>query len=306
MKKRLTVVTAVILCVFMIIGFSACSGTGDDEEEAFVAATIPVSSDLPVSVNDIIDFYNDIITKVQQNDTFTAENKPGVKTSESLKVGNLKIRSYDPATGEATENDSLAALNKSAKAIKDRILGGIDTSVPVVPFGAVTETTIDDVIYPANSAVMELTPEDVHSAQCYVDGNNLNITFELEGANITIERIFGTRDKAELIKTVNEHSGEYATLNDYTANYGIFEEDGTGVYSKINLSVEMEKNDDDKYVCTGRITTFNISVVADVAAYMTCSGSFADSGDIQVNFRLTDTRSYDFDWLGNANWEPIE
>lgn len=305
MKKKFTVLTAIALCVVMLAGFSACSGTGGGENETeFVAATVPVSEGIPVSKADIVSFCNDIISKVQKADTFTDDNRPGLNSSESLSAGDLKILSYNPETGEATESESLNALNKSAKAIKDRIIGGIDTSIPVVPFGALTKDTINSVIYPADSEEINLAESDVTKAECNVDGNNINIYIELSDSADTIEKVFGIRDKSKVIADINEHSGEYAKLNDYTVKYLNIDEENNTAHSTINLSVEVEKQADGTYKCTGRITTFNINVVADVTAHITCGGSFADSGDIQVSFRLTDSKNYEFDWLGNAEWEP--
>lgn len=304
MKKRLTVLTAILLCLSLAIGFSACSGTTEDEENVseFVAATIPVSGSIPVSESEIISFYNDIMTKLQSADTFTAADKPGVKTDESLKAGDLKILSYNAATGEATEDDSLKALNKSAKAIKDRILSGIDTSVPVIPFGDVN-ASIASVIYPYDTAEMNLTADDITKAECNVDGNNLNIYFELTDDAETIDKVFGIRNKDALLAEINEQCSAYAYINDYTVTYVDDAENNT--HSTISLSVEVEKQADGTYRCTGRVTSFDMKIICDVSANLTCAGSFADNGDIQVNFRLTDEKYYEFDWLGSSTWEPV-
>lgn len=304
MKKRLTVLTAILLCLSLAVGFSACSGaTGDEESESeFVVATLPVSDSIPVSESEIISFYNDIMTKLQSSDSFTAGNKPGVKTDESLKAGDLKILSFNPATGEATEDDSLKAHNKSAKAIKDRILSGIDTSVPVVPFGDVN-ASIASVIYPYDTAEMNLTADDITKAECSVDGNNLNIYFELTNNAETIDKVFGIRNKDALLAEMNEQCNAYAYINDYTVSYVDDAENNT--HSTIFLSVEVEKQEDGTYRCTGRITSFDIKIICDVSANLTCAGSFADKGDIQVNFRLTDEKYYEFDWLGSSTWEPV-
>lgn len=301
MKKRFTVITAILLCFVMMLTFASCSGTQEEEGEEFKGATIDVGDAIPVSEAEIIAFYNDIITKVQLADTFTAENKPGLKTNESLHVDNINILKYDAATATATEDGSLEALNKSAKALKDRILGGIDTSIPVIGFGDM-KTSFDSVIYPYDNTLVSLTDDDIISAESYADGSNLNISIKLNNTVETVENIFGTREKAVVLEKMNAESKDYASINDYTVNYVADEENN--VYSTINLSVELEKNDDGKYVCTGRITSFNIKVIADVAAVATAAGSFADYGDLQINFRLTDEKNYEFDWLGNSTWEP--
>lgn len=301
MKKRLTTVMALLLCVSMALCLSSCGKTDVDEDVSdFVAATIPVSANVPVSKQEIIDFYNDIISKVQDNTTFTSENRPGVKTNESLRVGDLKILAFNKATGTATESDSLKSLNKSAKAIKDRILGGIDLSIPVVPFGDMN-TSVADVIYPYDSAVSAISAEDVVFAECNVDSNNLNVYLKLSSAPETIDKVFGIRDKASIISDMNSHSSEYAEIQDYTLSY--VNDAENDVYSSIYLSVEVEKQEDGTFVCTGRITSLDIKIISDVSAEVEAKGSFADSGDLQVNFRLTDEKYYEFDWLGTSTWE---
>ncbi len=302
MKKKTSILTAIILCITIILSFAGCTTTDNEEDtDTFVAATLDVGDDIPVSEAEIIAFYNDIITKVQNDSNFTAENKPGLNTSESIRVDDIKVLSYNSATGEATEDDSLKALNSSAKAIKDRILNGIDTSIPVIPFGDMNKS-FSSVIYPYDSAVMNLTAEDVIKAECNVDGNNLNISFVLNNTADTVSNVFGIRDKADLLSDFNKNSADYAVINDYNVNYVGDEESNT--YSTINLSVELEKQDDGTYKCTGRITSFRIQIIADVAANITGKGSFADYGDLQIQFRFTDEKNYTFDWMGNANWEP--
>lgn len=303
MKKKISVLIAVMLCITMLVSFAGCNtSAGDEDADVFVAATLDVGDNIPVSESEIIAFYNDIITKVQTDNSFTAENKPGVNTSESIHADNIKILSYDAATGEATENDSLKALNDSAKAIKDRIIGGIDTSVPVIPFGDMN-TSISSVIYPYDSAEAKLTADDVIKAECNADGNNLNISIILNNSVETVENVFGTRDKTAVLAALNENCADYANINDYTVNYVADEENNT--YSTINLSVELEKQDDGTYKCTGRITSFRINIIADIAANVTCKGSFANNGDVQIQFRFTDEKNYSFDWMGTADWEPV-
>ena len=304
MKKNISVLMAILLCFAMIASFTACAdSTAEVEEDPFVAATIDVGDAIPVSENEIIAFYNDIISKVQTDANFTAENKPGLKTNESLRADSIKILALDTATGEATESDSLKALNNSAKAIKDRIIGGIDTSIPVIPFGDMNNSA-SSVIYPYDSTAVTLTTEDVLKAECSADGNNLNISIVLNNTAETIENVFGIRDKEAVLAALNENCADYASVNDYTVTYVADEENNT--YSTINLSVELEKQENGSYKCTGRITSFRINIIADIAADLTCKGSFADNGDVQVQFRMTDEKNYEFDWLGTASWEPVE
>ena len=162
--------------------------------------------------------------------------------------------------------------------------------------------SFSSVIYPYDSAVMNLTEADVIKAECNADGNNLNISIVLNNTEETVNTVFGTRDKEALLSALNENCADYASINDYTVNYVGNEENNT--YSTINLSVELEKQDDGTYKCTGRITSFRINIIADVAANITCKGSFADYGDLQIQFRFTDEKNYTFDWMGNADWEP--
>lgn len=305
MKKKISIFAAIMLCFAVMASFAGCTATGDAEDvtDEFVAATLDINQSIPVSEAEIIAFYNDLMTKVQSDSSYTAENKPGVKTNESIGADNIKVLAYNAETDEAVESDALNALNKSAKEIKNRIIGGIDTSIPVVAFGD-TQDSISRVIYPYDSESVTLRADDVLEATCNADGNNLNISITLNNTFETVNNVFGTRDKDAVLSAMNENCKAYATINDYTVNYVADEESNT--YSTINLSVELEKQEDGTYACTGRITSLNIRIIADVAANVTMGGSFADKGDVQVQFRLTDEKNYEFDWLGTASWEPVE
>ena len=91
MKKRITFLTAIILCVAILFSFASCSAMTGEEEETneFVAATVPVSDDVPVSESEIISFYNDIMTNLQKTDMFDSSNKPGINMSESLSADDI-------------------------------------------------------------------------------------------------------------------------------------------------------------------------------------------------------------------------
>ncbi|MCD7827423.1 MAG: hypothetical protein LUG85_02665 [Clostridiales bacterium] len=301
MRKKFTSVSAVVLCFLLIFSLCGCSSSGDEEENEFQAATIPVSDGIPVSEAEIIEFFNYMVSYVQQTDNFTSDNKPGVNTTEYLSADDVKVLTLNTETGETAEDESLDALNSSVNAIRDRIISGIDTSVPVVAFGDMG-SSISEVIYPYDSAESTLTVSDVSSAQCYVDGSNMNITIYLTDSADTVEKIFGTRDKTSLIDEINSYSGEYAEITDYSVSYT--EDEENSVYSTIYLSVEVEQQDDGTYKSTGRITALSYSIIADVTANALCKGSFEDLGNIQIQFRFTDTRSYEFDWLGSSTWEP--
>lgn len=302
MKKRLSILTAIILCFAVMCSFAACTGTtdGDEDETEFIAATLPVSDDIPVSESEIITFYNDIITNLQKSDMFDESNKPGIKLSESLGADSIQILSYNADTDEATENDALTTLNKSAKAIKNRIIGGIETASTTIGFGD-TDTAFNTIFYPYNGE-SNLNTDDVIDAECSVNGSTLNVKITLNNDVNTINNVFGTRDKATVLEAINENSKDYAAINDYTVNYVADEENNT--YSTIEMAVEVEQQADGTYVCSGRIKSLKIRILCDVSANMTCTGSFADYGDLQVNFRFTDEKNYEFDWLGTATWEP--
>lgn len=307
MKKTFSLLIAIMLCISVAASFTGCTATVEEEEpsDAFVAATIDTGDGLPSSTAEIIAFYNNIISSVQNDKTFTAENKPGVSTSEGLSVNNIKILSYDAKTGEATENEALASLNDSAKAIKDRILGKIETDNRAIAFGD-TSTSISSIIYPFDSADSKLTVDNVVSAACSADGSNINISIILNNEEDTINNIFGSRNKTDVLEAMNKECADYATINDYTSEYVYVNTEDEKTYSTINLSVELEKQADGTYKSTGRITNFKIVVISDVKANLTCKGSFAYANDIQVQFRLTDEKNYSFDWLGTEGWETTK
>ena len=298
MKKSLSKLTALLLCVVMIFCFASCSDTPVEEEE-FVAATIDISDDIPVSEAEIIAFYNNIITALQAEDAFSSANKPGIKLSESIDAGDINILAYD-STGEAKEDGKLAALNSSANAIKNRIIGGIPTDSTVVGFGDIN-TPFTTIFHPG-TGVSAIDADDIVSAECHIDGNKLYINLKLAGNLETVENIFGTRNKEDVIKGFNEFSSDYAEVTDYAVTY--VEDAENNTYSTINMEVEVEKQNDGTYKCTGRILNIDIRVICDVAADVTCKGSFADNGNVQVNFRFTDNKNYTFDWLGTDTLEP--
>lgn len=299
MKKRISTLTAVLLSIAMLFSFASCSSV-EEEGDEFVAATLAVNEDIPVSESEIIAFYNNIITELQKADSFTSENKPGINLSESLSAGGINVLSYNAATGEASEDSKLDALKGSANAIKNRIIGGIKTDSTIIGFGD-TSAPFTTIIHPG-TGVSSLTESDFVSAECYVDGYNLYITIKLAGTLETVENIFGVRDKSAVLASFNEYSAEYAEVTDYSVEY--IEDAENDTYSTIKLQVEVEQQEDGTYKCTGRIMNLDIQIICDVAANVTCKGSFADNGDIQVQFRFTDRKFYEFDWLGTSTWEP--
>ncbi len=301
MKKKLSIFIVFVLCFAMLFSFASCTGLSDDEPtDEFVAAEVPVNTNIPVSEAEIIAFYNDIITEIQKTDIFTAENKPGVKLNESLYVDDIAILSIG-ADGKEVENEKLATLNKSAKAIKDRILSEIITDSAKIGFGDM-KTPISSLIYPFDGT-SSLTLNNVIDAQCSVDGNDLIISIKLTDDLNTIETMFGTRNKEALLADINKNTENYAAISDYSVEYIADEESNT--FSTINLVVEVVKQADGKYRCTGRIMSLDIKIICNVSAQMTGLNSFADYGDMKLNFKFTDEKNYEFDWLGNATWEPI-
>lgn len=301
MKKSISILIAIMLCISVAVSFTGCTGTTGEEDtsDEFVAATVETPEGLPSSKAEIIAFYNQVVSGVQKETGFTAENKPGVEASESIWADGIKILKYDKATDTATESDDLTSLNKSAKAIKDRILGNMPKEYRKVAFGDMSKS-ISTVIYPFDSAESNLTVADVARASCSADGNNVNISIILNNDQDTVNAVFGTRDKAEVLKNLNEECVGYATVNDYSVDYVFVDTEEEKTYSTIDLSVELEKQEDGTFKCTGRITSFRVKVIADVKANLTCQGSFADAGDVQVQFRLTDEMNYSFDWLGGV------
>lgn len=303
MQSKLFKVLSVFLCFVIIFAFSSCNASDDnDNSEEFAAATLPVPENAPVSEGEIIDFYNELVSNLQKNENFTAENRPGVTTSETISTGDIQVLSYNSETGDATENEKLSALNGSASEIKNRIIRGIDTSIPVIPFGDMN-TSISSVIYPYDSDEIKITSDDVKTAECNIDGSNLNIYIILNNTPEAVNNVFGIRDKDALIKEINSYSEKYAKVNDYTVSY--VEDEESDTHCSIYMTVEVEKSDNGKYVCTGRVMSLDYKIISDVSVNASCVGVFSEYGDIQINFRMTDEKYYQFDWLGTAAWEPL-
>ncbi len=295
--KKLSIVTVCIILVFSLAG---CSLFAEEEENEFEPAEIPLNVDIPVDEAEVISYFNTIVSYIQRDGNFTEDKKPGIKTSEWLSVDGRSIRIL---TAEGNEDDSLEGLNAAAKKIKDAILDGVDLSFPLIPFGD-SSAKASEVIYPYDSDAIKLTADDVEYADCTVDADNLHIVITLADTPEAIRNVFGIRDKSEIIGKINETTASYALVNDYDIDYEIEVPDGdTPIKSTISLSCEVKKQDDGSYKCTGRITEFTYTVNELVSADITCGGSLKDYGDIILKFRLTDTRSYEFDWYGSAVWE---
>lgn len=293
-------ISAIALCLILTFMLAGCSLFASEEEDDFEPAEIPIESDIPVDEAEVIAFFNNVISYIQKDNSFPEDKKPGIKTSESLGVDNGSIRVL---TADGSEDSSLDGLNAAAKKIKDEIIGGIDISFPVIHFGD-TSAKASEVIYPYDSDIMALSADDVEFADCTVDADNLHILITLSNTPETIGKIFGIRDKTEIIDLINKTTASYALVNDYEIDYNIEVPEGDSpVKSTIALSCEVEQQDDGSYKCTGRITEFKYTVNEMITAYISCGGSFADFGDITLKCRLNDTRSYDFDWYGSAVWE---
>ena len=303
MQSKLFKISAVFLCFVIIFAFSSCGASDkDDNSEEFQAATLSVPENAPVSESEIIDFYNNLVSDLQKNENFTSENRPGVTASETISTGDIQILSYNSETGTAQESEQLSALNGSAAEIKNRIIRGIDTSIPVIPFGDMN-TSISSVIYPYDSDEITIEPENVKSAECNIDGSNLNIYIILNNTPEAVANVFGIRDKNTLLNDINSYSEKYAKINDYTVSY--VEDEESDTHCSIYMTVEVEKADSGKYICTGRVMSLDYKIISDVSVNASCVGVFSEYGDIQINFRMTDEKYYQFDWLGTAAWEPL-
>ena len=286
--------------IFALSGCSLSSANQADDDE-FEPAEIPIQADIPVDEEEIIDYFNTLITYIETDGNFPADKKPGIKTSESFSVDKGSIMLFN---ADGSENPDLDGMTRALKKIKNDITDGVDLGFDLVPFGAADDVKASEVIYPFDSNKMTLTSADVKSADCSVDANDLNITFVLSSTPEAIANVFGIRDKADTIAKVNDYTAEYAKVTDYDISYEVsVPEDADSIESTIMLSCELEKLDDGSYKCTGRIDKFTFTVNSDVTAYLTCGGSFAEFGDVQLKFRLTDTRDYEFDWYGAASWE---
>ncbi len=293
-------ICAIALCFISVFALSGCSLFASEEEDDFEPAEIPIESDIPVDEAEVIAYFNNVLSYIQKDSIFPEDKKPGIKKSESLGVDNGSIRVL---SADGSEDSSLDGLNAAAKKIKDEIISGIDNPPTIIHFGDISAKA-SEVIYPYDSDIMKITSDDVEYADCSVDSDNLHILITLSGTPETINRVFGIRDQNDILNKINETTASYAYVTGYETDYDIDVPEGdTPVKSTIALSCEVEQQEDGSYKCTGRITEFKYTIYEMVTAHITCRGTFADYGDIMLRFRMTDTRSYEFDWYGSAVWE---
>ena len=300
MKARRILAAIISACI--LFSLSGCSFFSDDtDENEFEPAEVQNLSDIPVDEEEIIDYFNTLITYIETDGSFPADKKPGIKTTESFSVDKGSIRLFK---ADGSEDAGLDTLSKAAKKIADEITGGVDVTYGLVPFGEAEGRKASEVIYPFDSDRMALTSADVKNADCSVDADDLNIVITLSDTPEAVGNVFGIRDKNAVLEKINDFTSDYALVTDYEMDYAVsVPEDAAPIESTITLCCELEKLDDGSYKCTGRIDKFTFTVNSDVTAYITCGGSFADNGDIQMKFRLTETRNYEFDWYGAALWE---
>lgn len=312
MKKPLVKILIFVLSsAVLTMSLSSCIFDVVNEETKVDYAKMPETDVMPVTEADVLNYFNTVLNYLQDSSNFTEKDKPGIKVSTEFSTDNREVLNL---SGE--EDDKLKPIDESAKQISNRIVSGLEDSgkynfSPLV-FGDMS-ISASTLIYPYDSDKINITTADVLSAESDIDGSNLNLTITLNGTPEVIEKVYGVPDKQKVISDFNSQMSSYARLDDYTETYvnfegGTDEEDHEKildpVYSVIKMSVALEKNDKGTYFATGRINDLEYTVVSDISAKMTGLGSLSDYGSFIVNFRKTENKKYEFDWIGNASFEP--
>ncbi len=313
MRKTVTLITALALALTMLLNLTGCSifDVSEDDLSDVTRADMPRTDRLPVTEGEIIAYYNELMTALKNDGAFTPETKPGILTEDSLDV--YDIRLLKPSdSGEPVEDDSLKTMQKSAGKIRDRILDGLDLSVPTVQFGDMTASA-KNVIAPVGADALALHAADVKHADLEIDGTHLNIFITLHGAASAIDKVYDAREPAKVIDAINKQSGEYCVVNSYHKDYVEIDpvndpenpdNNVDAVYSRIEMVVELEKHEDGGFVSTGRVESVTYTVISDVTADLSMVGPFEALGPVICTMRMTETRKHTFDWYGSATWEP--
>lgn len=292
-KLRLTAIIAALAILL-----SGCSLFSVEEEDATEPeyASMPESSFFPVSKEETVNYYNTVLGALRSGAAFTEEDKPGVAVSDSIDVYDIELYKVDES-GNKIESDDLEALKASAKAVKSRILDGLDLGVEPIERGDMTRP-LTEVIAPVGQTDVTLEPHDAVKTDAGIDGGSLNLTLVMTENPESIAKVYDARDPAEVIKNINEQSGEYCVVEGYEKVYANRDatEDVSAAHSVVELTVALDKDADGNSYSSGRATRMKTSVTAFVTAQLSFTGPFEKYGSVTCAFTMTETREYTFEW----------
>lgn len=290
MKRKLTVLMALMLVGAMLFSFAGCGSKeeGDDVAEVFTTEeAVYTQSKTPVAntSEEVLNYFNGIV-----NDLKAA--KPAIYYRYEKAVPDGSIRITKAGAEDAEEIDeSLESLNKAAKGIKDMIHTDIGETSGDIPMGA--DNT--EYLYVKNEAwTSQLTIADIDYATIKEIGDNyfIEIVFndvDTNGDTSALLKAFELRNKDEILASDEfAKTAEYLKFNDYDVEYS-----GCKITATVNR-------------LTNEITNLNYYKAANITASVTGAGTLADYGDLSVMFTFEDKANFEINWENSLPVSPLE
>lgn len=289
MKKILSVLMALVLASSILMCFTSCGSSDETEETTVVSTDVAEYTESAVTVGktseEVLAYFNSLVNGVKADKPFVSYYVEKNVPNDSLKV----TKRGEEAAEEI--DDSLKALNDSAKGIKDLILADIQSSSGEINFGADNSEML---LVKGESWASALTSEDIAYATLKEVGDTYYITIafndlDSEEAQSVLTNAFDLRDKDVILGSEEfKKTEEYLALEDYDVVYR-----GCKITATVNR-------------LTNEITNINYYKAADVTAYMTGKGTVESYGEISVMFTLEDRANYDINWTNDLPTSPLE
>ena len=289
MKRIFTVFMAILLVSAMLMSFASC-GSDDKAEDAEVFTTdeaVYTESATPVGKTsaEVLDYFNSLVNGVKTS-------KPAISYYFEKNVPDDSLKVTKKGAEDAEEIDeSLKAINDSAKGIKDMILANIKETSGEIAYGADNSEIL---FVKGESFTSALTVADIDYATIKEVGDNYYITIafndiEKNGDTAALAKAFELRDKDAILASEEfAKTSAYLKFKDYDVAY---------TDCKITATVNR---------LTNEITNINYYKAALVTADMTGAGTFESYGDVSVMFKLEDKADFNITWTTELPTSPLE
>lgn len=287
MKKISLLAAAVLLLSSLLFCFTACSSDDGDSAEDSTAEYSYVDSATPAktSSEDVLLYFNELVNKIKSE-------KPAVSYNIEKSVPNDSIRVTKKGAEQSEETDpSLAAVNDSAKGLKDLMLENIKRTRGNIAYG---EENSDILFVKGESWASKLTENDIKYASMKEVGDNYYITIAFndltsDEAQEILTKAFDLRDKDDILNSAEFAKTEaYLKLNDYDV-----------VYSGCTITATVNR-------FTDELTNVYYYKAANVTADMTGNGTLSSYGDVSVMFKLEDKANFDITWENGYPTSPLD
>ncbi len=290
MKRKLTVLMAIMLVFTMLVCLASCGSSDDSADDVEVFTTdeaVYTESATPVgnTSEEVLNYFNGIV-----NDLKASKPAMYYRYEKNVPDGSIKITKAGQENAEEIDA-SLSAINDGAKGVKDMILSDIGEQSGDIAMGA---DNSEYLLVKGESWVSQLTIGDIDYASMKEIGDNyfIEIVFndiETNGDDSALRKAFDLRDKEEILASDEfAKTAEYLKFNDYDVAYS-----GCKITATVNR-------------LTNELVNLNYYKAANVTAHMTGAGTFADYGDISVIFTLEDKAYYEINWESNLPVSPLE